>query len=485
MTTPARTGNVPRRRLSRRDFALALVLAWVLTTGWLQPAAAAATPPGPDDFAGAAPLTGSLRPGLLHVFPIPREVLALADPSGSDIRLFDRDGREVALVVVRNVVPQQPERWVTLEPEGYGEDDGTISLLLSRPEGTTSIRELRLEVAGHDFQVRAELMAGQDKTLWTPLAKDLLYDASATVALRQLTLSFPPSQAPFFLLRLWEDPAGPARTTTLRHLGDGVRVETIQRGRGLPFTVKNVQAMTEPKREGHVQTEEARLEIAASQSAEGRTTLDFATPLPVEKIRVTVDDAFYQRRATVWVRDTREDRPAAGGKRNGSGPAGPAAQGFRLVGQGLLRNARAIAQGPVQDTLSCQAGRHDQWRLIIENGDSPPLAIRAVDALWTQPLGFFLPTAATGYTLRFGRPGTAAPVYDLARSVHQDNWWTLPAQAATLGPITVREDAVRSGDSGPLPSWLLPGVIGLLCLGMGLWIVRLLRAGPGSGGNPP
>lgn len=476
--TPARIDKVPRRRLSRPGAAIVLSLAVVLAL-WRLPVSANAAPPGPDDFAGAAPVTGSLQPGKLAVFPIPADVLALAEPSGGDIRLFDRDGREVPLVILQNTVPPQPERLVVLEPEEYGEDEGTISLLLARPEGTAAIQGVRLEVAGRDFQVRAELLAGEDKKLWSPLATGVLYDASATVGLRQLALSFAPSQARYYLLRLWEDPAGPARTTTLRRLENGLRVDTIQGGHGLPFTLKSVQAVTDPKRDGHVQTEDARLEIAATRNAEGRTSLDFSTTLPVEKLRLAVADAYYQRRATVWARDDQGRLPNAATVLSAADRQ-PDTQGFRLVGQGVLRNAQVLDHGPVQDTLPCRSGRYGQWRLVIENGDSPPLTVTAMDALWTQRLGFFLPTAETGYTLRFGRPGTAPPVYDLARSVRRDNWWALPVQPATLGPVTRRDGATRPGAAGGPPPWLLPGVIAALCLGMGLWIVRLLRSGPQS-----
>ena len=479
MPKTTRTGPPNSRRSGRGLLFLLVLLACPPSL------LAADNPPGPQDFAACASIDGPLQPDALHVLALPGEILAQADKNGSDIRLFDEAGHEVPRVILDNIIPERPERWVALEPEEYAEDEGASSILLAKPKGTGNIQELRLNVSGRNFQINAEVLASQDKKLWTSLAKGVLYDATASVGLRLVTLPFAPSDAPFFQLRLWDDKNALARATSLRKLDDGVRVETVQRGQILPFTIKDFLAKTEAKREGRVQTDEATVTAFTQASAHGQTTIAFTTALPVGKIRIEAGDPFYERRATVWVAD--DSAPTAPGRLQPGNTAasGPDREHFRLIGQGLLRNTRTLNQAPVEDTLACQPGKHDRWRVVIEDKDSPPLAVRSLRLIWTQPLVFFIPKAPTGYTLRVGLPKASPPVYDLARSITRDNWWTLSALPASLGPLTVLATQPRAGTPETLPSWLVTALILALSFGLGVWVVRLLRTPAGTNGDQP
>jgi hypothetical protein len=465
------------RKRHRRILSAGLLFLLALPA-WPRELWAANPPLASQEYAFSTNINGPLQQDVLYVFPLSGEILARADKSLSDIRLFDSSGQETPLVIIKNVIPPKPEQWVALKPTGYDEEDGVRSILIAKPKDVGPIRGIGLDVSGKNFQLDAEVFSSPDKLVWTSLRKGTVYD-SPDVNLRKLTLEFAQTDAPFFLLHLWEERSKP-KLPTIRNCQYGTPTEASHSGLGLPFKLNGILVMTEAKQEGRAQFDEMRLTQFQVASANRQTTVEFSTALPLEKISIKANDTFYQRQATIWGRDQESVSSAAKRRPNKeTSENGPEREGFRLVGQGVLRNSKIIDQNTSQDALTCAPGKNDLWRIVIEDKDSPPLNISEIRLSWTQPLAFFIAKDTSGYTLRFGQPKAQPPVYDLGKSVTQGNWWTLSAVPATLGPITENATAprTRSARIDP-PSWLLTALTLTLSLGMGVWILRLLRAAP-------
>jgi len=132
--------------------------------------------------------------------------------------------------------------------------------------------------------------------------------------------------------------------------------------------------------------------------------------------------------------------------------------------------------------LSASAAGRRFVRLAIADGDSPPLGVTGLRALWRPREIVFRAERAGPHTLLAGAD-VAAPVYDLAAILARTGDAPAPARLGSPGPNPGFREAEK--DLPFSERYRVPLSVGLALLfgALALWAVRLLRRPPGAG--PP
>ncbi|MHC4973502.1 MAG: DUF2339 domain-containing protein [Planctomycetota bacterium] len=201
-------------------------------------------------------------------------------------------------------------------------------------------------------------------------------------------------------------------------------------------------------------------------TAGGKTVYRLAalpTGVPLERIDLEVDTPEFVRRVTLEA-STRQEA------------------WFRIGGGVLYRVRQAQHRPPrVDEALSLQLVAADRpfVRVAVQDGDDPPLAVRAVSGRYPAEEIVFRAPVAGPHTLYVGRKGDRAPRYDLADLLHRGA--AAPPRPAELGAL--RENPLFAGKPTGVEfhPWteryetLLHVIVGAVVLALAFWTLRLLR----------
>lgn len=372
---------------------LPLALAGVLLAG--VPAWAAA-----QDSAGVAALfprwaAVTAPAGRLVRLELPPEVLAACRPDLSDLRLLDSAEREVPFLVLEGPAPEEAVEVRSLfRPEllaaerrteaGAGGERGPDRLweryeIAAPPQPPEGERwELVVETARRELVRRVEIAAaGGGERSERALAEGSIFRL-ADPPRERLRVSLP---------RLPGDPR-PARLAVV-FAGEGEEfldpVLRFERVREIPGAERARVPLT----------------LVEGDSGSGRSVLVLERPrgLVPDRLVIETGTPAFDRRVEVW-----DEGPGASGEALGS------ARVFRLPGPAGVEGLE-VPIGPA---------RGDRLRLVIHDGDSPPLAgLSALAAIRRPGLVFALPVAdAAGEdagvaSLYFGGGRAFPPRYDL------------------------------------------------------------------------
>jgi len=306
------------------------------------------------------------QPGPVAV-DLPVETLDAARADLADLRLFDPAGREQAFALLR---PQPPaDRVVSPEStSGSVEDAATVFVLKTGVNG--EITALDIDAGGQRFLTRARVEAADDGLDWRVLGRNLpVYDRGAQV--RSLRLDIPPGVYPY--LRLTLDRLGGEHTAL----------------RGIELVARSAEAGA---------PEPVAAAIAARAELPGETRLALALPgahLWLAGIELTTPEPVFDRPARLvyqaFTGERVEEVALWAGRIARGGPAGD-----RPV-------FLTVEQNAPQRALT----------LIIDNGDSPPLALTGIAARRRPVAAVFYAASAGRYALAAGFPQAGAPRYDV------------------------------------------------------------------------
>jgi hypothetical protein len=214
---------------------------------------------------------------------------------------------------------------------------------------------------------------------------------------------------------------------------------------------------------------------AAKRSPDGRETfldLDLSAPgIPVEAIDLEAGDAAFERRVRVhsstdgahWI-------PSGGGVVwRAPLPAGA----FPAAPRGGAENGLRIA--------AATQGR--RWiRVAFEDGDSPPLRVTALRALWRPRSIVFRAEAPGRHALLVGAD-VPAPAYDLAALLARTSSTALPlpARLGAASPNARFREPVKDVPLSDRHPAALVAALAVVFAALAFWAVRLLRGAPRGG----
>ena len=115
--------------------------------------------------------------------------------------------------------------------------------------------------------------------------------------------------------------------------------------------------------------------------------------------------------------------------------------------------------------LECPESRHTKWRLVIENGDSPPVEVENIKVLIGKVQIVFLAEPGETYQLEYGDPQASPAVFDTAaiQNMMQKN---VKALIGHLGKVGIMELAPEQKTTESWAQWLMhqKGLFGVVVL---------------------
>jgi hypothetical protein len=317
------------------------------------------------------------RDGLTRV-PVPPDVLAACRPDLSDLRIFDRDERELAYLIDAGVpegrrvemVRTHAVEIVDARREEIRREDGPPlyreTYVVAAPPATDAAWELVFEVSRPRFVRRLEVRANG--------APEPVVAGGSIFRLPEL---------PAEKVRVALPTAGPL-TVTLEG-EDGGYLEPRLRFEATSTVASKRERVIVP------------LEEVARRSLNGRTEIELVRPRGVvpDVLRIETATGSFNRTVEVW-------------------DEGPGRSPVRLGGAKLFRVQTDI---PVEAReLDLQPARGERLRVQVDDGDSGPLEGLTVVAVVRQPVLVVTLSGAGDQPagrLRYGGGRAHAPRYDL------------------------------------------------------------------------
>jgi len=99
----------------------------------------------PPNFRYASNLKGEFKKGGVYRMMLPSEVLQQSDKSSRDIRLFDKENREIPFVILDNRIPAKKTIPYPLEVVSYNDQAEKTKIVLKRATPIEPITMLELE----------------------------------------------------------------------------------------------------------------------------------------------------------------------------------------------------------------------------------------------------------------------------------------------------------------------------------------------------
>ncbi len=367
-------------------------------------------------------------------------------PRFQDLRVLGPQGQEVPYVL-RAVPPPAPEApapalarvldpvllpggatRAVLDLQAHPGPHGALELTLS---GQDYLRAVRVESSldGREFGLLAEGAYVFDVATGGPRA-------------RRTRVSFPETHARYLRVTLLP---GQDRVA--------LRVEAARVERGAP-------SLGPPRRSLELPARPAQL--ADPPGAPRRSAWELGerpVGLPLDALALDVQDEEFVRRVRV--------------------EATTRGEAWFAVGGGVIYRVRRAAGGHTDEALEVglDAGERPRLRLVVEDGDDPPLKLRGARGLWSPEELVLRAREAGAHELRLGDPRAQAPRYDLAELLARGSGGEL--RQAALGPL----EPVTPAPAAPGPDtrpWseknarLLQVGIRLLAALLLAWTLRLL-----------
>ena len=388
--------------------------------------------------AASFPFVKSLAPpsearGAVACVVLDAEVFERLDERMGNIRLVDENGRETPFCIRKLHVIQSFTREFKFQPEtlSFTElPDNRFEVIFKRRPIQPEPAALEITTPLFNFEKVVTVQSGVDGRNWTtPAAPEKIYDYSRYLNVRKTRVSVPPGAGPYYRLEV----------SNVNEVHDSPLVEIITRsGRDpersrteasafwrVPFRIDDLTLIQveENVREDRPQRATNALTIeSVVQDDAIRSTLAAAAAggRPVLSLTLEVKDRNFSREVVVEGR--------ASGETNS----------WRQVARGVIRSFEAGREKQRDITITLPSEqRFHAYRLVIHNGDNPPLDITGIAAEESVYGLQFFPRPGSAYTLLYGAKGVAAPNYDVAtvlgaKPVEQMDSWR--AGAALKNP---------------------------------------------------
>jgi hypothetical protein len=414
----------------------------------------------------------------LVAVPLDSDIYAASSPDFPDLRLVTADKKEVAYVVRRAQAKRtRTERQVwdatdlALKPLDDGGLEITFRSNLDRhpqpPQGIVFHSPLR------NFEHHVKIEASTDGENWQTLVEDgLIFDYSQFMDVRNLNvdLQVPEDDKPSYYRITIADVTQEQQSQLLelsRNVQGGAETDRTEKTviNRQPFRIDNIELWHDKVvRDVSVDAEdEYPIELFKIETDDKtKQTNIFLTSQrePLTEITLEIPDRNFSRNARIEI-------PVDSGA-NRSWVMIATAPLSRLDFRTLKRESL---------TLSFPETRSEEYRVVIENRDSPPLDITAAKARGHVYQIVFLADSAGKYEINYGGK-LRAPNYDTAvldATLRRD----FQPLAATLGPQSITE--MLPEPAKPFlermlnDAWLLSLLIGVLVLILAFGLYRATR----------
>ncbi len=440
-----------------RTVKISLIIIFSLLTGFMFISPIQAL--GPQDFQWMARLVGEVRNGEAARVPLSATIISKTHSRFRDLRLFNSKGVEIPYVIYEDYIPAVPEKTVSLTVKEFIDSETSEIFILKKAQHSEKIDSMELQTSARDFKKNVLVEASTDTHSWSPLAQDVIFDFSSHVNLRKTTFPIPETDSLYYRITIEKSDAKPTESDPIhlqyRDLIFSTQDNHTQRFKVDSFTGHSVG------REHELRTVDS-ISINQPQSftdKDGNSLIHLGEiNLPLAIISFVVEDTYFYRPVEVQVNHTRDD------------------DAFRTIFHGIIHQIPGESQGCLD--LKVDMEQTPLIRLIIRNGDNPPLTIHKINLVWNRRVLYFHPREGETYSLTFGNKTIPQPNYETAHLIPNDvlnlrklTEWTIaeisnnPSYSPGLDEIGHRN----------IQEWVLNAAVILLLTGLAYWGVVLLN----------
>jgi hypothetical protein len=415
-----------------------------------------------EGFQYYADLPDSLKPNQLYQVPLSPDLLKQCRIDCTDLRVLDLEGREIPYVILKNAFSPEPAKTYDLTIKNYASETDSATLTLELPKQHEPIEQLDLDITGRDFTKRATVYGSDNGRDWRRLAEDAVYDFSSQVDLRKTSISFEKTDHRFYRLKLTDEPASKDPGRSIRLTYDGLDF-TANDVKAKKLKINRVLGSTRSgKAKPDVFDEALFKEFRSSRDEKGKTILLLEAGLPFEKIEFTIaGPSYYYRNVQIYSSETGKE------------------DSFRMLTQGVIYRFPLGRSDQERSFIEHSSGRHLFYRIVLDNGDNPPLEVSAVKFRWVRRNLYFVAISGEGpYRLYLGNAGLERPNYDLVKFIRPDNWFEQRFDEIAPGPVKKNSGYQPGGDKidrARVEKIVLVSVMVVLAAGLTFWLYALLK----------
>ncbi len=396
------------------------------------------------------------------------EIYMHTQPDYADLRIFDNAEIEIPRLLekARVMETETVRQRVPAEIIDFAEGpDNVISVVLMPTSREQPPTQLEIATPLTDFEKRIDIAGSNDQINWTPLAADQpIYDYSRYIDVRNTAVAIP---APTFrYYRVSIQNVTDLQTSPLMQFGRETSAAGDVRQFGTTMLARRdfridqivLWAYTTEKRikaERKQAYAVRRFEVKENPDATRTEIAIWTSRQPLTSFSIKTASRNFNRPVVVQRRGT-----------------GPDNKGWVDIGHGTISNLAFPAITKTSVNIAFPEQRAEEYRLLILNGDSPPLEIMWVESEGNVYQAWFVGKPDVEYRLLYGNPHLPLPRYDVA-AVAAGMGNTRNIAAAQLGGEEKNPAFSGLGLSGwaVLESRLLLGVaVALMVLGLG-WAV--------------
>ncbi|MFH1023008.1 MAG: DUF3999 family protein [Planctomycetota bacterium] len=352
-----------------------------------------------------------------------------------DIRLLDDAGRETPFVlrVRREERTAEVETAVEMETISFEKQpDNRVEVTFRRknPDRTPVCAEIRTTLRNFEKQVR--MSGSADRKEWKVLAEGRpVFDYSRYIDLANKRVEFAPGAWAYYRLEI--------ANITERRQSPFVLIAKESRGGEIAREMEGAVFEIADFRMEQVVFYDRKPVVTGGQAVSRdypvtgfevsedaknrRTRITFGTGrAPITEIRMIPASFNFCRAAGV----------------EGESGEGGAARWTRFVSAELHAIRAGAYQREKTDIAWDSPRRYPRMRLVLENRDSPPVAIEGVSARGLVHEIVFFPEGGRAYRVLYGAAGLAAPRYDIDEVLAKAG--TRPAEPWSVGPQAANPD---------------------------------------------
>lgn len=344
-------------------------------------------------------------------FDIDEEIYSVLNKDQSNLRIIDSSGAEVPFLLrtrkgEREISTQRP---IPLKKVSFNKlPDNRIEIELSKEDDkhydNVKLSCVKISSNIRDFEKHVSIWSSDNRSDWEQIASDKpIFDYSKFIDIRNSLVSFQPSPARYFKIRISnisEKQQSPF-TRFSRTMQKGEETSSVESTSFTRTDFKINDISFYEKTTEVVKDKILKQPYSSSQFSvieiDKDSLITFATrKTPITKISLQTDLPFFYRSFKV--------------------EAGEDQKNWRIIHSGIISR---ISDDP--ESLQAQsihlprANRNKFYRITITNNDSPPLEINSVALEGETREIVFYSDKAKSYRLLYGAEESGKPVYDIAQ----------------------------------------------------------------------
>ena len=377
----------------------------------------------PSNFRYAATLNEEIKKGGFYRVILPAGILEGCERSCRDMRIFDRENREIPFVILDNRMPPKKTDRYPLEVSSYDDQATRTKIVLKHPNPITPVTRLEMDSPDRDFNKAVTVSGSTDMKNWKTLGHEAIYDFSSRVNLRKMHLALEKNTYSYFQLVIDEGKEG-KNLQNIRLKFDGMDFSAST------YTKKKLQIsrfVVLDDTEDHEKVIYDELKLLPSfltDTTKRVTEISFNSVLPFSTLEFVIDNPYYYRPLKLYGANT--DRK----------------QDFVLIKQDSVYSFPVSNQTEIKKHIDVSMPQeYRSYKIVIENDSNPPLRIESILLRWVQKQLFFIGLDDhQGYRLFWGSPTIEESSYDIAKLIRVDNWFNQPARVVPISSIAQNTD---------------------------------------------